>query len=200
MFKFLKDSRKVAIALTLAFALLLGGAGISGAFSRRSIAIEQEELPSYSSSAAETSESSEPEPEPEPSESSEPEPEPEPSESSEPEEAVPLAPVVKKEAPKNMRAVMLRPGEDFLTGELSESRVKSELDGALKSAKELTMNTVIIDLKYKNGVIYKSSYLPDGGLDFDVLECAVSAAKDSGMFVYGGAHQERQRLGAGRNI
>lgn len=174
MFRFFKDNKKVAVALTLAFAMLLGGAGIAGVFLR------PEEIPAeltpYTTSTGETSESEAAQSSEEPPEISE------VSEVSEPD--VPFEPISKKDSPDVMRAVMLTPGEDFLAGELTQAAVKSEIDAALKNASELKMNTLVVGLNYLDHVIYKSSYLSGVSMDFDVFEYIVKSAKETGLYVY----------------
>ncbi len=178
MFKFFRDNRKVAIALTLAFALMLGGAGLAGAFLQRDGV--QSELTPYTSveSAPESSADSRPE------ELSEPEISEQPEQSEQSEEDEPFRPVVKKDAPDTMRAVMLTPGEDFLAGELTQKAVRDEVDAAIASAKKLKMNTLIVELNYLGHVIYRSSYLSGVSLDFDVFDYILTGAREAGMYVY----------------
>lgn len=101
------------------------------------------------------------------------------------EEALPDKPV-SFNRPSEMRAVFLAPGEDFLkTDGLSDSQIKAEIDRAIASAKELTMNTVIIDTVYSNRVIYNAGNLP--GLDnvgFDILSYIAGQSRAQGMYVY----------------
>ncbi|MBQ2756388.1 MAG: hypothetical protein IJF27_06915, partial [Oscillospiraceae bacterium] len=188
MFKFLKNSKHLSIMLALAFGLMVSGAGIAGVFAvsdappAELVTYSSEEEIMESSSESETeSESSEGSSEEESSLPSESEQESEPED--EPDEPV-FVPVVKKDAPDVMRAVMLRPGEDFLTGELTQAAVKKEIDSALDSASKFTMNTVIVDLNYLDHVIYNSSYLSGVSVDFDIFDYILTTAKAKGLYVY----------------
>lgn len=87
--------------------------------------------------------------------------------------------------PTEMRAVYLMPGTDFLVGDdLSATTVQSQIDEAIQSAKDLTMNTVVIGLSYKDQVIYKSDVMPSVMEDFDPLEYAIKKAREEKMYVY----------------
>ncbi|MBC8569533.1 SpoIID/LytB domain-containing protein [Zongyangia hominis] len=87
--------------------------------------------------------------------------------------------------PDEMRAVYLVPGTDFLTGDdHSTATVKGQVDAALTSAKDLTMNTVIVPLTYQEKVIYQSSKLPKADLNFDLLSYIIEKARAQKMYVY----------------
>ena len=87
--------------------------------------------------------------------------------------------------PSTMRAVYITAGVDYLTdGDLSAEKIKADIDTALANAKELTMNTVIFDLKYEDRSIYLQSALPTVETDFDILEYAVSKAREQGFYIY----------------
>ena len=87
-------------------------------------------------------------------------------------------------APDEMRAVYLTPGEDFFaSGDRSEAKVKAEIDAALQKAQDLTMNTVILKTAMEHGVIYTSRNLPQVVNSFDPLAYAISAAKSRGLYV-----------------
>ncbi|MBE6883587.1 MAG: hypothetical protein E7487_03165 [Ruminococcaceae bacterium] len=184
MFQFLKNSKKLSLLLSLAFGLMLAGAGVAGVF--LDIESQPAELVTYSSSETSKEESSESSSS-QSSEVSESEPESAESSESEPEESQPqpeFVPISKKDIPLTMRAVMLRPGEDFLTGSLTRDAVVTEIDAALAAAAKLSMNTVIVELDYLEHVIYKSSYVSTVSMDFDVFEYLLTSAKKAGMYVY----------------
>ena len=87
--------------------------------------------------------------------------------------------------PDEMRGVVLKPGEDYLTGAGSdEAAVKAEIDKALSRLEELEMNTVILQTTGEKGVAYVTDALPQLAQGFDPLAYAISAAKEKGMYVY----------------
>ena len=97
---------------------------------------------------------------------------------------VDTAPVVFNK-PGEMRAVYLIAGEDYLVdGDLTESVVKADIDSAIQSAVDLTMNTVIMDLTYKDVALYESSLAPRIALNFDVVEYIVSKAREHNLYIY----------------
>ena len=86
--------------------------------------------------------------------------------------------------PSEMRGVWLIPGQDFLTGDSSEEKVKAELDTAISKAAGMNLNTVILQTAGQNGVIYNSKNLPALTTFFDPLDYAISQARAQGMYVY----------------
>lgn len=87
--------------------------------------------------------------------------------------------------PEEMRAVYLIAGVDYLAdGALTESKVKGDIDKALQSAVDLTMNTVIMDLTYKDVALYQSFLVPRIALSFDVVEYIVSKAREHNLYIY----------------
>ncbi len=88
--------------------------------------------------------------------------------------------------PENMRAVTLTPGTDFLIpGEdVTEEKLKGDVDTALASAQNLTMNTVVVDLTYDGHLIYASQQAPYLFTEFDVLDYLMQQAHSSGLYVY----------------
>lgn len=88
--------------------------------------------------------------------------------------------------PDTMRAVYITPGQDFLKGsDTSSSKVKSEIESAIKTAKSYGMNTVIINTKTDDKVLYKTELLPSAAsADFDPLEYAITFTRSQNMFVY----------------
>ena len=125
------------IAMLLAFAMLLGGAGIAGVFLR------PEEIPAeltpYTTSTGETSESEAPQSSEEPPEISE------VSEVSEPD--VPFEPISKKDSPDVMRAVMLTPGEDFYVADLDTGKGTVKVGSMICYDREFPESARILMLK-----------------------------------------------------
>lgn len=88
--------------------------------------------------------------------------------------------------PDEMRAVMLTPGVDYLTGE-SAAQSKERIDDAVAAAVDLTMNTMIVETALPDGgVVYPSALLPNARLEpgFDPVAHAVESARAAGLYVY----------------
>lgn len=66
--------------------------------------------------------------------------------------------------PDELRAVMISAGTDYLTTDapLSAAELGGQLDRALAAAQELTMNSIIIDTKYRDAVLFTSDTLEAG--------------------------------------
>ena len=97
--------------------------------------------------------------------------------------AAPAAPV--HNFPAEMRGVYLVPGKDFLTDvNASAAAIKAEVDAALSNARNLTMNTVVIDTVYDGRVIFDTIGAPQIPVGFDLMEYIVARAKEEGLFVY----------------
>lgn len=88
-----------------------------------------------------------------------------------------------KTFPDEMRAVYLTPGVDYLKGE-GEAETNARIDQLLNSAKEMTMNTVIINTNMDGKVIFPSSVLPMAELSYDPLPYLISKAKELGLYTY----------------
>lgn len=87
--------------------------------------------------------------------------------------------------PAELRAVMITAGADYLTGDdLSEATVKAQIDKALTDAKTLTMNSIIIDTRYKDSVLFDSETLPKAALALDCMEYISQKAREIGLYVY----------------
>lgn len=87
--------------------------------------------------------------------------------------------------PDEMRGVWLVPGTDFLTnGSYDAATVKAAIDSAVADAKNLMMNTVIIDSVYGDYVLYKSGTAASVPTDFDVMEYMIAKCRENGLFVY----------------
>ena len=97
--------------------------------------------------------------------------------------APPVAPV--HNFPAEMRGVYLVPGKDFLTDvNAPAAAIKAEIDTALSNARNLTMNTVVIDTVYNGRVIFDTIGAPRVPVGFDLMEYIVTRAKEEGLFVY----------------
>ena len=88
--------------------------------------------------------------------------------------------------PDEMRAVMLVAGRDYLTSPETTDRatIAGQIDQALNAAKELTMNTIIIDTKYKDQVLFSSKTLSQAEVDLDCTDYITTKARDLGFYVY----------------
>lgn len=77
---------------------------------------------------------------------------------------------------EGMKAVKLVPKKDFMTGEqVTEESVGKEIDSLIADIGELQFNSIIVDTRYDQRVIYKSSVLES--TDFDVLQLLIEKAK-----------------------
>ena len=113
------------------------------------------------------------------------EPSGEPEPDLEPDNTVPDNTPVVFNNPDEMRGVWLVPGTDFLTGgNYDAATVKAAIDKAVADAKDLMMNTIIIDSVYKDYVLYKSGTAVSVPTDFDVMEYIVAKCRENGLFVY----------------
>lgn len=87
--------------------------------------------------------------------------------------------------PDEMRAVYLVPGEDFiLNNTTSATTVQGEIDTALTNAVSMGMNSVVVDLRYGDTVIYKSELFGSVAGDFDALEYLSAQAQQKGLYFY----------------
>ncbi|MBP1578213.1 MAG: hypothetical protein J6C75_07000, partial [Oscillospiraceae bacterium] len=83
------------------------------------------------------------------------------------------------------RAVMIKAGRDYKIVSDQQKTCKS-IDEAIEAAKELTMDTIVLDTVDADGLaIYDSKVLKSReALTFDPLEYAISAAKAQDMYVF----------------
>lgn len=88
-----------------------------------------------------------------------------------------------KTFPDEMRAVYITPGVDYLKGE-GEAETNAHIDQLLGSAKEMTMNTVVINTGLEGKVIFPSSVLPMAELSYDPIPYMISKAKELGLYTY----------------
>ena len=87
--------------------------------------------------------------------------------------------------PDEMRGVWLVPGTDFLTGgNYDAATVKAAIDSAVADAKNLMMNTIIIDSVYGDYVLYQSGTAASVPTNFDVMEYIIAKCRENGLFVY----------------
>jgi len=94
--------------------------------------------------------------------------------------------IVHFNTPGDMRGVFLVPGFDFMLDgtSSSEDQVRKEIDKALDSAAELTMNTVIIQTSYEDKVIYQSSSAAEVSSGFDIMDYIVSQCRERNLYTY----------------
>ncbi|WP_343264653.1 Ig-like domain-containing protein [Ligaoa zhengdingensis] len=96
-------------------------------------------------------------------------------ESSQEDSAV-VAPVT-FQRPRELRAVFLVPGTDFLRNGTDEASVKAEVDKSLADAVSFTANAVVVDTMYDGEPIYKA----DG---FDALGYLCEKAQEQNLLAY----------------
>lgn len=86
---------------------------------------------------------------------------------------------------KEMNAVTLVPGHDFLVEPSDESveDVYAQIDDSIEDVVAQGFNTVIIDLRYYDSVIYQTEYF-DPIKDADFLDYVSDRAKENGLYVY----------------
>ncbi|MEG2174020.1 MAG: hypothetical protein RR135_00865, partial [Oscillospiraceae bacterium] len=97
---------------------------------------------------------------------------------------VPEGPI-EAHVPDEMRAVMLTPNQDYpVTGDTAA--IKAGIDDALEKAVRLTMNTVVLDTKLPDGLLYASPRLPSPSFEegFHPLTYATAQARAAGLYVY----------------
>ncbi len=111
--------------------------------------------------------------------------EPPPAQDNEQGEEETAPPASKAAPPDELRAVTVKPGRDFpATGDADT--LKAGIDKAIKQAKALTMNGLVIDPLADDGsVLYSSRQLPCHApdADFDPLAYAIEQAKQNGLYV-----------------
>lgn len=87
--------------------------------------------------------------------------------------------------PSEMRAVYITAGVDYLAdGDYSTEKVQGDIDKALQSAKDLSMNTVITNITAGGKATYLNSTAPAVGTDFDVLDYFLKKAREMGFYTY----------------
>ena len=86
--------------------------------------------------------------------------------------------------PAEMRGVMLRPGVDFLAGELTEEAIKAEIDSVIAQTKSSAFNSIIVESRFNNFVIYSSSIFSSVTDNFDVMQYIIDKADESDLFVF----------------
>ncbi|HIX65522.1 MAG TPA: hypothetical protein H9736_04665, partial [Candidatus Anaerotruncus excrementipullorum] len=87
--------------------------------------------------------------------------------------------------PDELRAAVVTPGQDFLTGgETGRAAVASQLDRAVENAEAYSLNTIILDTRGTAGAIYPSQVRPTLGLEIDCVDYLASKARDEGLYFY----------------
>lgn len=90
----------------------------------------------------------------------------------------------KYDLPDEMRGVMLRPGIDFLAGELTETAIKSEIDSIITQVKSSDFNSLIVESRFNNFVIYPSSFFSSVIDNFDIMQYIIDKAEQSDLSVF----------------
>ena len=170
------NRKTIAIVLSAVFITITMLTGVLASLKNNPYQVDKPVVESESSSVISSSEGKS---EPEDSlseESSEPEDVEEPDEGE----------TVYYNVPDEMRAVMLVAGRDYLTSPETTDRatIAGQIDQALNGAKELTMNTVIIDTKYQDQVLFSSKTLSQTEVDLDCTDYITTKARDLGFYVY----------------
>ena len=89
------------------------------------------------------------------------------------------------DVPEELRAVYLKPGQDFLLKNTdSAETIKKQIDTALSSVEKLKFNSVVIFTSTTYGVIFEDSELKAVNADFDILKYALEAAKSKKIYTY----------------
>ncbi len=89
------------------------------------------------------------------------------------------------DVPDELRAVYLKPGQDFLLKNTdSADTVKKQIDAALESTAKLKFNSVVIFTKTTYGTIFEDSELESVNEQFDILKYALEAAKSRKLYTY----------------
>ena len=175
------NRKRIAVVLSAVFITITMLTGVLASLKNNPYQVDkpvmESETSAVSSSSEGESESEESRPEDSISEESS-----EPEEKEEPEKDE----TVYYNVPDEMRAVMLVAGRDYLTSPETTDRatIAGQIDQALNAAKELTMNTIIIDTKYKDQVLFSSKTLSQAEVDLDCTDYITTKARDLGFYVY----------------
>lgn len=99
----------------------------------------------------------------------------------EPVEAIPVV----YSFPDRMMAVTLAAGSDFYTSEsLSASEIRDEINASIDYAVSISANTLFVDLKYGEKVIFSSGPMPQVNVSFDMLSYICEKAREKNLYVY----------------
>lgn len=82
---------------------------------------------------------------------------------------------------RSMKGIKLTPTVDFMKGSVSEADISKELDEIIGQVKALKFNSLIVDTKYKDGVIFNTEALKSTKVD--VLKLITEKAKKAGLSV-----------------
>ena len=146
--------------------------------------IQGSNLPINSSSSLEPSQPSESEPDLPPTEESSRE---EVSSQAKEAEDVPTmaVPDLGADKPEKMLAAYLIPGKDFLLDPDNETAedLMEQIDGLMEDALALGLNSLIVDLRYDEKMIYNSAHF-DSIAEFDCLKYITEQADENDLYVY----------------
>ena len=88
--------------------------------------------------------------------------------------------------PSTMRGAVVSPGVDFiLTPEDSKEAIIEQIDSALASARDFSINSIIISTGYEDKVIYSTSDAEKFSSEYDLMEELVSKCRAEDFYVYG---------------
>lgn len=87
--------------------------------------------------------------------------------------------------PDKLRAVYLKPGQDFLIKTTdSAEKIKEQIDSAMKSTINLGFNSIILYTETSQGVLFSDPVLKVARNDIDIVEYAISSAKEHKLYSY----------------
>lgn len=88
-------------------------------------------------------------------------------------------------APERMMAVTVEAGKDFYTDpKMSVSDMEASIEKMLKSAKDLSANTVFVRTGYEGKVLFTSEGTAQVESSLDLLRCITDKAKEMDFYVY----------------
>ena len=173
-----KNNKTTTVIVSILFVLILAVSVVFGGFLRRG------ELPTDSSSRAEESREDSIADSSDSSETSS------SSEMPTPEYVLPSVKTdttaIERNIAGEMRAVYLKAGTDFAksAGE-TEIRLRADIDTAIRSAKDLSLNTILFDTVLDGkSVMFTSTLLPMYADGFDPLDYAIKKAREYDMHIF----------------
>lgn len=111
-----------------------------------------------------------------------------------PEEEEPVLPVEPVEPepteinytfPERMMAITLKAGEDFYTDQnVSDQDIMKSIDSAVKDSKDLSGNTIFVDLSYEDSVLFSGGVKKQVQSNVDMLRYLTESAKNNDIEVY----------------
>lgn len=87
--------------------------------------------------------------------------------------------------PDKLRAVYLKPGQDFLIKTTdSAEMIKEQIDSAMKATVKLGFNSVILYTETSQGVLFSDPVLKVARNDIDIVDYAISSAREHKLYSY----------------